>query len=119
MHLRFRASLASAALAIVATALPSAASGDTVANARNATAIYNDPSAAVASGYDLLTDASGIACIDLPGTGAMGVHYVKGALVQSGEGNARGLGLRGGGLRGGHAGKTQPFTHSRRQSLDQ
>jgi hypothetical protein len=73
-----------ATLALLATALPSAASGDTVANTRNATAIYNDSTAALAAGYELLTDASDTACIDQPGAGAMGVHYVKGALIQSG-----------------------------------
>jgi len=74
-----------ALLGVLATSLPSlAAGGDTVANARDATAAFNDPAAALANGYDLLTDAAGIACIDQPGAGAMGIHYVKGALVQSG-----------------------------------
>jgi hypothetical protein len=73
-----------AGLILLATALPSAASSDTVANARNATAIYNDSTAALAGGYELLTDAAGLACIDQPGVGAMGVHFVKGALIQAG-----------------------------------
>jgi hypothetical protein len=81
--------LAVAALAICAVALPSAAAaavnGESVANVRDATASFNDPAVALAAGYDLLTDASDIACIDQPGTGAMGIHYVKGALVQSGN----------------------------------
>ena len=34
-----------------------------------------------AAGYGLLVDAAGIACIDMPGMGAMGVHYVNGSLV--------------------------------------
>jgi hypothetical protein len=55
-----------------------------LANARDATAIYNEPTAALAAGYELLTDAAGMACIEMSGMGAMGVHYVKGALVQSG-----------------------------------
>jgi hypothetical protein len=84
MTLRYATSLVAAALAILATALPSAASGDTVENARSATAIYNDPAAALAGGYELLTDSADTACIDQPGAGAMGVHFVKGALVQSG-----------------------------------
>jgi hypothetical protein len=70
-------------VSLLVTVLPSAAAVDTVANARDATAIYNEPSAAVAAGYDLLTDGAGLACIDMPGTGGMGVHYVKGALVQT------------------------------------
>lgn len=68
--------------------LPSAAaattSGDSVANARDATASFQDPAAALAAGYDLLTDAADLACIDEPGSGTMGMHYVKGALVPSG-----------------------------------
>jgi hypothetical protein len=64
--------------------LPTAAAGDTLANARDATAVYSEPAAALAAGYDLLTDGAGLACIDQPGAGAMGVHFVKGALVQSG-----------------------------------
>ncbi len=84
MNIKFATSFVTAMLILLATALPTAASGDTLANAREATAIYNDPAAAVAGGYDLLTDAADLACIDQPGSGAMGVHYVKGALVQSG-----------------------------------
>jgi hypothetical protein len=86
MRFRFAVPFAAAALMLLATALPSAAaaSGDTLTNARDATAAYNDPAAALAAGYELLTDAAGLACIDQPGTGAMGVHYVKGALVESG-----------------------------------
>jgi hypothetical protein len=76
-----------AALAIVAVLVPYAAAattGESVANARDATAGFADPAAALAAGYELLTDAAGLACIDQPGDGAMGVHYVKGALVQAG-----------------------------------
>jgi hypothetical protein len=100
MNIRYTISLVVAALTLVATialgapalalvaAAPTAAaapSGDPLANARDATAIYTEPTAALASGYELLTDAAGIACIDQPGSGAMGVHYVKGALIQSGS----------------------------------
>src|SRR5438045_8223860 len=84
MSFKYTSSLLAAMLALLATALPSAASGDTAANVRNATAIYNEPTAALAAGYELLTDAAGSACIDQAGDGAMGVHYVKGPLVQSG-----------------------------------
>jgi hypothetical protein len=77
-----------AALALVAVLLPNAAialtTGETAANVRDATASFNDPAAAFAAGYDLLTDAADLACIEQPGAGAMGVHYVKGSLVQSG-----------------------------------
>jgi hypothetical protein len=80
--------LAVATLALVAVALPNAASAavsaESVANVRDATASFSDPAVALAGGYDLLTDAADIACIDQPGQGAMGIHYVKGALVQAG-----------------------------------
>jgi hypothetical protein len=51
-----------------------------VADVRAATAKYHEVAAAVADGYGLLRDAAGIACIDSP-AGTMGVHYVKGALL--------------------------------------
>lgn len=72
------------ALLVVTVPAAAAATGDNLNNARDATAAYNDPAAALAAGYDLLTDDAGIACIDQSGAGGMGVHYVKGALVQSG-----------------------------------
>jgi hypothetical protein len=78
-----------ALLAISAVVLPSASAAnvtsDSIANVRDATAGLAEPAAALAAGYDLLTDASDLACIDQPGSGAMGIHYVKGALVQSGK----------------------------------
>jgi hypothetical protein len=55
-----------------------------LAIARRATAKYHDLNVANNDGYGLFTDAAGIACIDMPGMGAMGVHYVKGALVGDG-----------------------------------
>jgi hypothetical protein len=80
--------IAVAAVSLVVATLPtlaeSSAQPDALKNARDATAIFTDPTAAVASGYDLLTDAADIACIDMPGQGGMGVHFVKGPLVQAG-----------------------------------
>jgi len=84
MHKRYIAAFVVGMLAVMAAVVPSLASGETLANARDATAIYTDPSAALAGGYTLLTDAAGLACIDMPGQGAMGVHYVNGALIQGG-----------------------------------
>lgn len=52
---------------------------------RIATARYHSLDIAEADGYALLKDAAGIACIANPGVGAMGVHYVKGALVAAGK----------------------------------
>ena len=48
---------------------------------KQATAKYQNVDVAKNAGYELLLDAQGIACIDMPGKGAMGVHYVKGDLV--------------------------------------
>jgi hypothetical protein len=48
---------------------------------RHATAKYHNVAVAEANGYGLLVDAEGIACIDMPGQGGMGVHYVNGDLV--------------------------------------
>ena len=80
--------VAVAALCICAVVLPNAAAagitGDSAANVRDATAVFNEPAAALAAGYDLLTDAADIACIDHSGSGAMGIHYVNSSLVRAG-----------------------------------
>jgi hypothetical protein len=69
--------LAAGALAApVAQAAPSGLSA-----ARAATAGFHNGH----PGYSLLTDAAGIACIDQPGEGGMGIHYVNGALVGDGK----------------------------------
>ena len=65
----------------LAFAVVSAASGPSVADVRAATARYHDVEVAKANGYGLLRDAAGIACIDNLPTGTMGVHYVKGSLL--------------------------------------
>ena len=51
--------------------------------ARAGTERFRDIDAARDAGYGLLVDVDGISCIDNPGVGAMGVHYVKGELVGS------------------------------------
>ncbi|MBV9355663.1 MAG: hypothetical protein JO023_09065 [Chloroflexi bacterium] len=61
MYLKCATAFAGAMLMAAVTALPSAASGDTLANARSATAIYTDPTAALAAEYTLLTDAADLA----------------------------------------------------------
>ncbi len=48
---------------------------------RRATARFHSLSSAQRAGYGFFTDAKGIACIDMPGEGGMGVHFVKGSLV--------------------------------------
>ncbi len=64
-------------LAVVGVAYAAGVFGD----ARQATAHFHHLPAAEAAGYGLFRDAQGIACIELEGTGAMGVHYVNGSLV--------------------------------------
>ena len=49
--------------------------------ARAATAQFRDVDEATAAGYGEFRDAKGIACIELAGEGAMGIHYVNGGLV--------------------------------------
>ena len=52
-----------------------------VAAARKSTAKYQRLDVAVSGRYDLLLDANKVACIDLPGAGGMGIHFVNGDLV--------------------------------------
>ena len=40
------------------------------------------------AGYGRFVDVNGVACIDMPGMCAMGVHYVNGSLVGDGKGDA-------------------------------
>ncbi len=75
-------------VALVALTLPlgaglglAAVQHSPTAAARAATDRYHDISLAVAAGYGELRDAQGIACIDQPGVGTMGVHYVNGTYV--------------------------------------
>jgi hypothetical protein len=76
--------VAALAAAVTGIQVGSATAGsDQLAVVRGSTASFHD--IANADGYGLFTDAAGIACIDKPGVGTMGVHYVKGALVGDGE----------------------------------
>lgn len=52
---------------------------------RRATAKYQDLVQTDHDGYRLLVDAKGLACIDMPGMGGMGVHYVNGTLVNDAQ----------------------------------
>jgi hypothetical protein len=56
---------------------------------RHATAKFHSVKVAEKAGYGRLLDKDGIACIDMPPLGAMGIHYVNGPLVQDGKINAR------------------------------
>src|SRR4029079_13720438 len=61
---------------ISATAFPVQGGQADLAAIRNATAQYHDVNAAIADGYGPF-----YICTDKEGTGAMGQHYVNGALV--------------------------------------
>jgi hypothetical protein len=63
---------------------PATAGADQLAVARDGTAAFHNLDDAEAAGYGIFTDAAGIACIDKPGVGTMGVHYVRGAIVPDG-----------------------------------
>jgi hypothetical protein len=81
--LRSRALVAIAMLTVAVGVSAAAASAGTneLSQARAGTASYHNFDKAQAAGYGLFTDANKIACIDNPGVGAMGIHYVNGALV--------------------------------------
>ena len=75
---------AAAVIAVTASSSPSSAAGgsdDGMSAARAATAKYHDVATAKADGFAELKDAAGIACIDKPNVGAMGIHYVLGSRV--------------------------------------
>ena len=55
-----------------------------LSRARHAIAPYRSLDRAKSAGYGLLSDAAGIECIDNPGVGGMGVHFVDGELVGDG-----------------------------------
>lgn len=77
------------AVALVATTVLSAAAQTShqagslsrLAGLRQATGRFHDIAAAEQHGYALLTDAAGVACIAMPGMGAMGVHWANSSLV--------------------------------------
>jgi hypothetical protein len=73
--------LATVAVAIAASQATAAAKPDDLSTARAATAGYHNNDAALAAGYGEFKDAQGIACIEQPGAGGMGIHYANGALV--------------------------------------
>jgi hypothetical protein len=60
-----------------------------LAAVRASTAAYHDARIAQANGYAILADTAGKTCIDEPGVGGMGVHYVNGDVVGDPAVNAR------------------------------
>jgi hypothetical protein len=81
MRTKQRVAVTALSMSIFVLAGMAAASSDGLNVARKGTAPYHRIDAAIADGYGLFTDKDGIACIDKPGEGGMGIHYVKGALV--------------------------------------
>jgi hypothetical protein len=84
MRVRLLATALAVGVALSGTLVASSASGSTggqIHAARAATKGYPTPGQAMKAGFDLLRDKLGIACIAMPGMGAMGVHYVKGSRV--------------------------------------
>jgi hypothetical protein len=73
--------VAVAAAALVAAARPASAGGPgpvlQLVAAYVGTARYQDVARAEAAKYARFTDAAGVACIDKPGAGGMGTHYVS------------------------------------------
>ena len=73
---------------LLATAV-SASARASLQDVRNSTAKFRHLAVAKHDGYGLLKDAAGIACIDNPPVGGMGIHYVNGTLVGDAKVNPR------------------------------
>jgi hypothetical protein len=76
-------SVIAATLAIsgAGAAIASGGASGGLAHVRQATRQYRDVTAAERAQYERFVDVDGIACIDMPGMGAMGIHYVNQGLV--------------------------------------
>ena len=59
----------------------SSGSSPSLSALRSHTTAFHSIATAEQNGYALLTDKDGIACIDMPGMGGMGVHWANSALV--------------------------------------
>jgi hypothetical protein len=85
MNIKRLVAISAIAFAMLGGASAAAAQGSPgqhdLAAARAATAKFHTLATANHAGYGLLTDAAGIACIEEPGMGAMGIHYANSALV--------------------------------------
>jgi hypothetical protein len=75
--------LAALTIPVGASLALAAGTNNPLTPARQATDKYHDISLATADGYAIFRDANQIACIDQPGVGTMGVHFVKGALLDA------------------------------------
>jgi hypothetical protein len=83
MRHRLLMSSAAAAVALLAgsTSVVAARPHDHLAALRASTNEFHSIAVAEQHGYALLTDAQGVACIDEPGMGGMGVHWANSTLV--------------------------------------
>ena len=72
------------AIVLLAAPSPANAGAADLSTVRAATAHFQQIDAATAAGYGRFLDAASIACIETPGVGVMGIHYVNGALVSNG-----------------------------------
>jgi hypothetical protein len=79
--MKIRLAIAAAVVACALTGSSAASAHQGTPSLRSATAKYHSIATAEQNGYALLTDAQGIACIDMPGMGGMGVHWANTALV--------------------------------------
>jgi hypothetical protein len=75
------AAIVTASLASATVAYASTRGRSDLERVRKANSQYRDLDVATNAGFGELIDVNGISCIDMPGMGAMGVHYVNGALV--------------------------------------
>jgi hypothetical protein len=80
--------VAAIAVVLLATPSPANAGAADLGTARAATAQFHQIDSATAAGYGEFRDAAKIACIETPGVGVMGIHYVNGTLVSDGVVNA-------------------------------
>ncbi len=80
-HMKNLVSVAAAVAALLLSASVVAAGDEDLDTARDATEPYQDVAAAEAAGYALPADVPLEDCIDEPGQGAMGFHYISGELV--------------------------------------
>ena len=85
MRRLFAVAVAVAAITTLISTNAYASGHDKLSKVRHVTAKYQNIGVAQRAGYALLVDKDSIACIDMPGMGAMGVHYVKGDLVGDGK----------------------------------
>jgi len=72
------------AIVLLAAPSPANAGAADLSTVRAATAHFQQIDAATTAGYGRFLDAASIACIETPGVGVMGIHYVNGALVSNG-----------------------------------